>query len=89
MLPNCRRTAASRRAQPLAAGGQLVGLCGKARRDEPGRELTLWRARETEAPPGVASQDKHCPSRLASIRSPQLLATINAMSHESATPSLC
>jgi hypothetical protein len=27
--------------QPLAAGRQLVGLCGKARRDEPGREGTL------------------------------------------------
>src|SRR5215467_1288764 len=24
---------------PLAAGGQLVGLCGKARRDEPGRRV--------------------------------------------------
>jgi hypothetical protein len=27
--------------QPQVAGGQLVGLCGKARRDEPGREGTL------------------------------------------------
>jgi hypothetical protein len=27
--------------QPLAAGGQVVGLCGEARRDEPGREDTL------------------------------------------------
>jgi hypothetical protein len=27
--------------QPLAAGGQLVGPCGKARRDESGREGTL------------------------------------------------
>jgi hypothetical protein len=27
--------------KPLAAGGQLVGLCGEARRNEPGREGTL------------------------------------------------
>ena len=27
--------------QPLVAGGQLVGPCGKARRDESGREGTL------------------------------------------------
>jgi hypothetical protein len=27
--------------QPQVAGGQLVGLCGKARRDEPGGEGTL------------------------------------------------
>jgi hypothetical protein len=27
--------------QPQVAGGQLVGLCGKARRDESGREGTL------------------------------------------------
>ena len=27
--------------QPLAAGGQLVGFGGEARRDEPGREGTL------------------------------------------------
>jgi hypothetical protein len=27
--------------QPLAAGGQVVGLCGEARRDETGREGTL------------------------------------------------
>jgi CheY-like chemotaxis protein len=27
--------------QPQVAGGQLVGLCGKARRDEAGREGTL------------------------------------------------
>ena len=27
--------------QPQVAGGQLVGLCGKARRDAPGRERTL------------------------------------------------
>jgi hypothetical protein len=26
--------------QPQVAGGQLVGLCGKARRDESGREGT-------------------------------------------------
>ncbi len=32
--------------QPQVAGGQLVGLCGKARRDEPGRQGThcnMWR----------------------------------------------
>jgi hypothetical protein len=26
--------------QPLAAGGQFIGFCRKARRDEPGREDT-------------------------------------------------
>jgi hypothetical protein len=30
--------------QPQVAGGQLVGLCRKARRDEPGREGTLQHA---------------------------------------------
>jgi hypothetical protein len=30
--------------QPQVAGGKLVGLCGKARRDEPGREGTQQHA---------------------------------------------
>jgi hypothetical protein len=31
--------------QPQVAGGQPVGLCGKARRDEPGGEATLQHVR--------------------------------------------
>ena len=30
--------------QPLAAGGQLIDFCWKARRDEPGRETTRQHA---------------------------------------------
>ena len=41
VLEQIRRLGWGSSLAPLAAGGQLVGLCGKARRDEAGREGTL------------------------------------------------